>query len=887
MKIFLTQCGYMRTLCMICCALIGGFFIPIFAQAQGGNTLEKRISIQFENIKLSAAILEMGERLDCSFVYSNQLLQTEKRVSKKYTNEKVADILMQLIGRRDLKFKASGSQIFIGLKSNKKKRISGVVTANGTPVPGAVVAIAETAVVTDADGRYQIKIDAEEQTYQVRVSSIGFKPFAKIVESKGEGDVILNMAMAIDEQSLEDVMVLGQTEVQKIKDSGFNLNTVSVDKFKNSTRDVNQILNTTTGIRIREYGGLGSDFNFSVNGLSGKAVRFFVDGIPMENYGVGMTFNNFPVNLAERLDVYKGVVPIELGADALGGAINMVTNKGTKSYLDASYSYGSFNTHRAALNTQYVNQQTGFLFKLTSFYNFSDNNYWMHSNPKYDALIQVPDGNGNFIEKSVRRFHDQYRSAMAQGEVGYVNKKWADVLVLGMLYNDHYKEYQTGARQSAVYGKVNRNGDYFMPSIRYKKTDLFTKGLSATAFMSYGVDRYAVVDTSSTTYWWDGSVRSSQNKHGEIGASTPQSLTNFQNTFFLSRVNLMYELNANNKVSLNQNHSVADQKSDEELSQMQFTPSGQTKSIWGASWQNNAFNDKLKTEVFAKLFHFGLNIGEVTSGKNQRAAQKRDYNKYGLGLAARYAVTADSRVRFSYERAYRLPELLEVLGDGVNVIPNPDIKPESSHNLNVGFDMTKWLDNHLYSLDVATFFRNSKDFIYSLPAGSTSSQFMNEGKVLVYGGELEARYKYTDLLEVTLNGSYQKTKQNQQYIYGTETPRETYGNMVPNQPWLFGNFFLSVGKNNWLGKGTRVQFDWSTQYFHSFFLTWEAWGSSQSLNVIPTQLLHNAGITYALKDGRYNIAVESKNLTNELAYDNFRLQKPGRSFNLKLRYYIH
>jgi hypothetical protein len=46
-------------------------------------------------------------------------------------------------------------------------------------------------------------------------------------------------------------------------------------------------------------------------------------------------------------------------------------------------------------------------------------------------------------------------------------------------------------------------------------------------------------------------------------------------------------------------------------------------------------------------------------------------------------------------------------------------------------------------------------------------------------------------------------------------------------------------------------------------------------------------LTYALKNGKYNISVECRNLTNETAYDNFRLQKPGRAFFTKFRYYIH
>ena len=64
--------------------------------------------------------------------------------------------------------------------------------------------------------------------------------------------------------------------------------------------------------------------------------------------GSAMALNNIPVNLADRLEVYKGVVPVQLGADAMGGAVNVVTNQKANNYLDLSHSYGSFNTNRSA-----------------------------------------------------------------------------------------------------------------------------------------------------------------------------------------------------------------------------------------------------------------------------------------------------------------------------------------------------------------------------------------------------------------------------------------------------------------------------------------------------------------------------------------------------------
>ena len=80
----------------------------------------------------------------------------------------------------------------------------------------------------------------------------------------------------------------------------------------------------------------------------------------MEGMGTSFQINNIPVNLAERIEIYKGVVPVGFGGDAIGGAVNIVTNRRRRSFVDASYSYGSFNTHRSSVNAGYT-AKNGFM----------------------------------------------------------------------------------------------------------------------------------------------------------------------------------------------------------------------------------------------------------------------------------------------------------------------------------------------------------------------------------------------------------------------------------------------------------------------------------------------------------------------------------------------
>src|SRR5690606_14011740 len=215
--------------------------------------------------------------------------------------------------------------------------------------------------------------------------------------------------------------VMGKTVARQIEERPFNVNVIDVKQLYNTTSDLNQVLNQTSGVRIREDGGVGSNFSFSLNGFSGRQVKFFLDGIPMDNFGSSLTLNNFPTTMVERMEVYKGVLPVSLGADALGGAVNIIT-RSNPNFLDLSYGYGSFNTHKAGVNAAYTDSKTGFSARINAFYNYSDNNYKVSVSP-----IDLHTGQEGPVQE-VERFHDGYQSVGGQVELGVTDKSYADKL---------------------------------------------------------------------------------------------------------------------------------------------------------------------------------------------------------------------------------------------------------------------------------------------------------------------------------------------------------------------------------------------------------------------------------------------------------------------------
>src|SRR5690606_1007214 len=153
-----------------------------------------------------------------------------------------------------------------------------------------------------------------------------------------------------------------------------------------------------------------------------------------------------------RIEVYKGVVPIEFGADAMGGVINIVTNQSANSYLDVSYSYGSFNTHKTNISLGHTTRG-GFTFQLNAFQNYSDNDYKVRT-----SVLDVQTGNFSWEEYWVRRFNDAYQNETVMAKVGFVGKPWADRLLLGITLGQERAEIQHSNLMKIVFGKRERSG---------------------------------------------------------------------------------------------------------------------------------------------------------------------------------------------------------------------------------------------------------------------------------------------------------------------------------------------------------------------------------------------------------------------------------------------
>jgi outer membrane cobalamin receptor len=757
-----------------------------------------------------------------------------------------------------------------------KSTISGIVIINNQK-PGEAVSVAlkGTAYATLTNSKGEYKISAEPGDYILTVTYVGYKTIYTSITLPKSGKVVPNITMEEDMATLNEVAVKGKSKVQRAREQAYNISSVDLKKVYNTSADLNQILNKTTGVRIREFGGMGSAFNFTLNGFSGNQVKFFLDGVPMDSYGGALTLNNIPVTMAERIDVYKGVVPVELGTDALGGAINVITNKNVNRYIDASYSYGSFNTHRAAINTRFSGRD-GFIANINAFANYSDNDY------KVDVSV-VDKNTSKFLpEQKFKHFHDAYKSGTIMGEVGFKNKKYADYLLVGFAMAGNNKEIQQGRSMLKVVGEAFTDSQSFISSLKYKKSNLFIKGLTLDINTTYALVNTRLVDTSSRVYDWAGNYIYRQfagsNDKGELGDKT---IFVYDDENLQAIANLKYQFNEQHSIAVN--YSYVGYKRKESNDYLKTKDLGEPtidKNIVGLGYNFSGLENRLAISVFGKMFGFKTQMWNKSDGNLSSSS-----TNYGYGSTAAYHINDEIQVKASYEHSYRLPTPIEMLGDGGNINPSMNLKPESSDNLNFGIGFLSHRNKHHFGAESSAIYRNAKDFIREKLVGDKAHS-ENLQNVQITGIDGVLRYGYSDLLSFEVNATYQKKLNKNKFIIGTSISDNLYDAQVPNEPIFFGNADLGLNFKNVKYKHDRLSINISANYIDDFYLAWPVLGELETKKAIPEQFTQSAMISYSLLDGKYNFAFECNNITDVKVYDYYNIQKPGRSFSVKLRYFL-
>ena len=774
--------------------------------------------------------------------------------------------------------------ISISAFSQHKTMISGkVLSTEKTTVDFATVYLKGTNYggTTNEEGIYHLQAPAGE--YTLVVSAIGYKTVEKPVKLMRGERTKMNVVISPQATELDEVVVVSNG-VTRLKRSAFNAVALDTKALQNSTQNLSEALAQAPGMKIRESGGVGSDMQLMMDGFTGKHIKIFIDGVPQEGVGSSFGLNNIPVNYAERIEVYKGVVPVGFGTDAIGGVINIITKKNrNKWFLDASYSYGSFNTHKSYVNFGQT-FRSGLTYEINVFQNYSDNNYYVDTPVKDFTTGAI---NKKKIEH-VKRFHDTYHNEAVIGKIGFVDKKWADRLMFGFTYSHMYKDIQTGVRQEVVFGGKYRKGYSIMPSLDYRKRDFFVRGLDVVLTANYNKNMTNNVDTSSYEYNWRGEMRPLRMPGEQSYQNTRSDNNNWNGTLTANyRIGKAHTFTFNHVINAfrRSNQSLLN-----EDSEANAIPKETRKNISGLSYR------LMPTEHW-NLSVFGKYYNQFIAGPVATSSAQDDYirttnsvSAMGYGAAGTYFILKSLQAKLSYEKAYRLPTNEEMFGDEDLETGDISLRPENSDNVNLNLSYNETFGKHSVYVEGGLIYRNTKDYIQrnisDLSGGKYGATYVNHGRVETKGYNISVRYGFANWVSVGGNFTQMNVRDNVKTVTsGTNQESLTYGARMPNLPYQFANSDVTFYWRNLWKKGNTLSVTYDNLYMHSFPLYSEAVGSESEF-VVPTQFSHNLTLSYGIQNGRYNISFECRNLTNEKLYDNFSLQKAGRAFYGKVRVYF-
>ncbi len=672
--------------------------------------------------------------------------------------------------------------------------------------------------------------------------------------------------------TLPEVTVQGDALARRLRRSAEAVHVVETEKDRARSADLGEVLARSSGVSVRRAGGMGSNMRFALNGLGDEHVRFFIDGIPLEAAGFPFGMANVPVDLLSHVEIYRGVVPIRFGADALGGAVNLATGEARAGrHGSVSYEAGSFGTYRAALGAHSLSPGGGAYARVNAFGDYANNDYLVR-----DVVIAQLDGSELHVDTP--RFHDRYRAAGVGLEGGVVDRPWARYLVLRGFATHYDQELQHDLMMANVFGRATRGETSLGASARY--AGKLARGWFLAGHAGYTQGRGVFRDLSRCKFDWLGRCAVPNRRIVEV-VDDPTDRVSFEHTLY-GRAVLSWLPAPEHSVrfAAAPQHAWRHSRNDASVSDPeQETRYALTSHVAGLEYEARPFDGDLQNVVFAKSYYLLPSIRNQSSRDRELDhALRRHY--VGYGDSARYLLTDWLYVKASYEYSVRMPRADELFGDGSLVRANYDLLPERSHNANLelaldlptaglGDFRAGWSGFLRYPRDLILQIGAQRQYVHLNVHAARSVGFESALGWSSPGGyfSLDGNATWQDLRNTSSQGTFGAFE----------------GDRLPNRPYVFANGSARVTLPALLQALDEVSLVWDSRFVDWFYLGWQKLGDTRTKLRVPAQFTHTAALGYKVTRGATTTQAtfEIQNLTDAKAQDFYGTQRPGRGFFFK------
>lgn len=746
--------------------------------------------------------------------------------------------------------------------------LNGKITdkSTGEPLVGAGIYIKSLQKGTTSNDKGRYQLDLKTGTYEVSIEYLGYEIWAQQV-SLSRKETTLDIAMTPSAEQLEEVTVTGKSEARQTRERAMPISVISMEDMKGIVGNISDVLSKTAGMQVRMSGGEGSSSRLSVRGLEGKRIGYFMDDLALNDNNEAIDINDIPIDFIERIEIYKGVVPARLGGSSIGGAVNFVMKEFPARYADASYTYGSFNTHKA--NFTFRRNKNGYKGSIGGYYTHADNDYRM----------ELPLQKGRYINRD----HDGYEKLTIGGT--FVSTRWwFDEVEFEGIFITSKKEIQGieyNIQEAESHSKIGVFNNHI------NKQDFLLEGLRLDMNNALTYSVYQFRDTAKTRYDWDGTPYAPVSAYGgEINGynSNNKTITVFQ------RTNFEYVINTQHSVNLSSQYRFARGIPEDTLRSkiVGYQTAFNSKIhnwVAGLSYEFSTPNGKFTNMLTGRFYYYNMQTRLIPNlGVNGNTPEliRNKKSDFGFSEAVRYRFTPEFLVKASVAYDVRLPSEQELIGDGFLIEPAGNLNPEHNTSFNLGLMYDNNKSNNRFQLEVNAFAMYLKDMI-RLTGGTLQSKFENFGKMRTLGAELEVKWDAARWLYLWGNITYQDLRDTRKYQPGSTVENPTKGDRVPNIPYFFANAGIELHRENFFGgKGQNTRLFADCSYVDEYFYDFEQ--SIYQERRIPQATTLNAGVEHSFCNRTVFIKFQMNNITGEQVFSEFNRPLPGRNFSVKLRY---
>ena len=582
----------------------------------------------------------------------------------------------------------------------------------------------------------------------IEIHHIGYNSYQENIHFTGEEKHTFFFRLKALPFGINQVVVTATRSASNTMYIPATVDVVSAEDLANhSLSNIDDIFHSIANVQVnRSWGIYSKNTSVTMRGLeSASRTLVMLNGIPLNQEAGGpVSWHLINPDEVERIEIVKGPGSAIHGSNAMGGAINIVTKLPVdKNKLSAKVFYGTYNTFGANLNLgqNLLDKQKGFYYNTDLFfrkgdgYNFNPPDY--SDDTDYPLFLEEYTGkfNGGYQFNRHHKLNFTYAYHFDKRGDG---KKVYEELGSYYSYTDHFMQGSYKGRM----GKTDLNANLYNHREHYYRQN---ESLNSS-------DEYRLYETNSDKYdigmLLNGTRALGKSHQLTVGLDIKQSGIDAADDYMTSSDSIAY-----------------------------FG----TLDYLGYFIQDEIklYNNKLIFNLGLRADHSqfrngSLDILEPTSVTGFPQTESKQYksntwSELSPKMAAKYHFSGKYSMYMNVSKGFKPPKLDDLCRSGKVTkgfkLANPDLKPESLINYEIGAD---WLPREALHLSGAVYHSLGTDMVFFVNTGDTVDtggsslkpvlQKQNLSKVSILGTELSLEYQISKWFTLKTNYTHNRTQ---------------------------------------------------------------------------------------------------------------------------------